>query len=100
MSSPAHAPPARLTASTQVEEDSDEEDRPQQRQNRNKSDDEADADDGDDMDLDDHQGQSADDQMAKKLVRYALSCEYSRTTIKRDGIRERGKSYEGLVERD
>lgn len=33
---------------------------------------------------------TADDQMAKKLVRYAISCEYSRTPIKRDGIKERG----------
>jgi hypothetical protein len=35
-------------------------------------------------------GSSADDQLAKKLVRYALSCEYSRTAIRRDGIKERG----------
>lgn len=33
---------------------------------------------------------SVDDQMAKKLVRYAISCEYSRTPIRRDGIKERG----------
>jgi hypothetical protein len=42
------------------------------------------------MDVDAGTTQSADDQLAKKLVRYALSCEYSRTPIRRDGIKERG----------
>lgn len=42
------------------------------------------------MDVDDQAGNSADDQLAKKLVRYAISCEYSRTPIRRDGIKERG----------
>ncbi|KXH32871.1 MAGE family protein [Colletotrichum salicis] len=32
---------------------------------------------------------SAEDQLAKKLVRYALACEFSRTPIRRDGIKER-----------
>ncbi|KAK1252399.1 hypothetical protein MKX08_003586 [Trichoderma sp. CBMAI-0020] len=31
----------------------------------------------------------ADEQLAKKLVRYAIACEYSRTPIRRDGIKER-----------
>lgn len=29
-------------------------------------------------------------QMVKNLVRYALACEYSRTPIRRDGIRDKG----------
>lgn len=29
-------------------------------------------------------------QLIKNLVRYALACEYSRTPIRRDGIREKG----------
>lgn len=29
-------------------------------------------------------------QMIKNLVRYALACEYSRTPIRRDGIKDRG----------
>jgi hypothetical protein len=33
-----------------------------------------------------------DEQLAKKLVRYAIACEYSRTLIKRDGIKERGEN--------
>ncbi|KAG6014676.1 hypothetical protein E4U54_004972 [Claviceps lovelessii] len=41
----------------------------------------------------------ADEQLAKKLVRYALSCEFSRTPIRRDGIKERGKSKLELVPR-
>ncbi|OHX00682.1 MAGE family protein, partial [Colletotrichum incanum] len=32
---------------------------------------------------------SAEDQLAKKMVRYALACEFSRTPIRRDGIKER-----------
>lgn len=32
-------------------------------------------------------------QMIKNLVRYALACEYSRTPIRRDGIREKGTRY-------
>ncbi len=43
-----------------------------------------------DMDVDGEAIQSADQQLAKKLVRYAISCEYSRTQIRRDGIKERG----------
>lgn len=42
------------------------------------------------MDVDAGAAQSADDQLAKKLVRYAISCEYSRTPIRRDGIKEKG----------
>lgn len=33
---------------------------------------------------------NADEQLVKKLVRYALACEYARLPIRRDGIRERG----------
>lgn len=29
-------------------------------------------------------------QLIKSLVRYALACEYSRTPIRRDGIRDKG----------
>lgn len=32
-----------------------------------------------------------DEQLAKKLIRYAIACEYSRTPIRRDGIKERGE---------
>lgn len=33
----------------------------------------------------------ADQQLAKKLIRYALSCEYARQPIRRDGIKEKGE---------
>lgn len=33
---------------------------------------------------------STDNQLVKKLVRYALACEYSRTPIRRDGIKDKG----------
>lgn len=43
------------------------------------------------MDVDDGAvQQSEDDILAKKLVRYALSCEYARIPIRRDGVKERG----------
>lgn len=29
-------------------------------------------------------------ELIKKMVRYALACEYSRTPIRRDGIKEKG----------
>ena len=47
--------------------------------------------DDDEMDTNQQPGQAADLQMAKKLVRYAIACEFSRTTIRRDGIKERGQ---------
>ncbi|KAI0112847.1 MAGE-domain-containing protein [Daldinia grandis] len=34
-------------------------------------------------------GDGTDDQLVKKLVRYALACEYARMPIKRDGIRDK-----------
>ena len=46
------------------------------------------------MDTEEQAGSNADDQLAKKLVRYAISCEYSRTPIRRDGIKERGIAHE------
>lgn len=41
------------------------------------------------MEVDEEENESQD-QLVKKLVRYALACEYSRLPIKRDGIREKG----------
>lgn len=88
-SSPTHA-----FANSRQRDDSDEDDspRPRQRRNRNQSDDEdedASADESMEVDGGDTQ-QSADDILAKKLVRYALSCEYARVPLRRDGIKERG----------
>lgn len=40
------------------------------------------------MDVD---GAESMDQAVKKLVRYALACEYQRITIKRTGISEKGQ---------
>ncbi|KND88018.1 hypothetical protein TOPH_07281 [Tolypocladium ophioglossoides CBS 100239] len=77
------------------DEDSDEDARPRQRQNRDNSDDEAEYESGEDMDVDGNSGQHADNQLAKKLIRYAISCEYSRTAIRRDGIKERVLGNQG-----
>ncbi|KAH6973679.1 MAGE family-domain-containing protein [Ilyonectria sp. MPI-CAGE-AT-0026] len=80
-----------------VEDDESEEDaRPPQRRHRVDSDAEPEEEaSDDDMDMDAHTGQSADDQLAKKLIRYAISCEYSRTVIRRDGIKERVLGNQG-----
>lgn len=43
------------------------------------------------MDID-ARGGGFEGQLAKKLVRYALSCEFSRTPIRRQGIREKGRA--------
>lgn len=76
----------------QVDEDGDTEEdaRPRQRQHIEASDAEQDEDMSDEDTEMNGAASGADDQMAKKLVRYAISCEYSRTPIKRDGIKERG----------
>jgi len=34
-------------------------------------------------------------ELIKKMVRYALACEYSRTPIRRDGIKEKGMPTTG-----
>ncbi|KAF9871521.1 MAGE family protein [Colletotrichum karsti] len=66
-----------------VEDDESEEEVPHRRQRR-------DNDDSEDAGEDAENGEaSPDDQLAKKLVRYALACEFSRTPIRRDGIKER-----------
>ncbi|EQL03954.1 MAGE protein [Ophiocordyceps sinensis CO18] len=67
--------------------------RSRQRPNRDASDDEAGDESGNGMDGD--PSQDADKQLAKKLVRYAISCEYSRTPIRRDGIKERVLGNQG-----
>jgi hypothetical protein len=72
-------------------EDEDEEEPPRRhsrRQNDSDESEESEQDQNGDVDM----GGSAavdEDQIVKKLVRYALACEYARIPIKRDGIREK-----------
>lgn len=47
------------------------------------------------MDIDPRAG-GFENQLAKKLVRYALSCEFARTPIRRQGIREKGELQPNL----
>ncbi|CAL3964370.1 unnamed protein product [Diplocarpon coronariae] len=75
------------------EEDSSEEEEPGNTQRRrtqaesnDESDDEADEPRNDAMELDGDEGHS---QLVKKLVRFALACEYQRRTIKRTEIMEK-----------
>ncbi|KAF4442497.1 Non-structural maintenance of chromosome element 3 [Fusarium acutatum] len=77
------------------DEESEEDVRPRQR-NRADSEDENEQEASDaEMDGDQHHAQSADDQLVKKLVRYVISSEYSRTVIRRDGIKERVLGTQG-----
>jgi hypothetical protein len=75
----------------------EEESNSRQRQSRRapESDDASDPsenDDDQDIDMERPAGAdgTSDDQLVKKLVRYALACEYARIPIKRDGIRDKG----------
>ena len=68
------------------DDEAEAEHRPRQRRNRDDDSDEEAA--GGSMDVDAAEG--SDVQMAKKLVRYALSCEYSRMVLRRDGIKDKG----------
>ncbi|KAI1493949.1 MAGE family-domain-containing protein [Biscogniauxia mediterranea] len=59
--------------------------RRQSRRNNDSNDDSEPSDDDQDRPATD----GTEDQLVKKLVRYALACEYARIPIKRDGIREK-----------
>ncbi len=79
------------TSQVQAEESSeDEAPQPQRRRRQVESEDESEEQPEDDSmevdgDIDDTQ-----DQVVKKLVRYALACEFQRRTIKRADIAEKG----------
>lgn len=86
------------------DDDSEQDARPRQRPNRNASDDDLDDESTDGLDLNGDSGNEVDVRLAKKLVRYALSCEFSRTAIRREGIKERvlgnnhGRSFKKVLE--
>lgn len=67
---------------------SEDEDDPRRRQSRRQQD--SDEEEEEQYDNGDGMARASDDaQMVKKLVRYALACEYARIPIRRDGIREK-----------
>jgi hypothetical protein len=77
----------------EVEED--EEEQPTQRTQRGRprapvsdDDSEEEAEDGDETNVD--ATEDSQDQAVKKLVRYALACEFQRMVIRRTGIAEKG----------
>lgn len=79
-----------LTTIQADEEVDDQDDRPTQRRRR--------AGDEDSEGASEEAGGAEGDgsietQLIKKLVRYALACEYSRTPIRREGIRDKGKGH-------
>ncbi|KAG5942559.1 hypothetical protein E4U53_007222 [Claviceps sorghi] len=69
--------------------------RVRQRSYRDRSDQEIGYESNDGVDEEGQAVSRADEQLAKKLVRYALSCEFSRTPIRRDGIKERVLGNQG-----
>lgn len=71
-----------------VDDDEEEEQRPRQRQRRAEPDSE---DEDNEVEEDEPQdvAESPDSQLIKKLVRYAMACDFSRTPIRRDGIKEK-----------
>lgn len=80
---------------TQAEEESSEEDRGHTTQrNRRRaqpsSDEEEEDVEGGEDEMDVDARSDAQDQVVKKMVRYALACEYQRMPIRRSGITERG----------
>ncbi|KAG9500252.1 hypothetical protein J7337_008726 [Fusarium musae] len=79
-----------------VQDEESEEDVRTRQRNRADSENESEQEASDvEMDGDQHHAQSADDQLVKKLVRYVISCEYSRTALRRDGIKERVLGTQG-----
>lgn len=48
------------------------------------------------IEIDDSETESKD-QLVKKLVRYALACEYQRLPIRREGIRDKGLSLRSIL---
>lgn len=84
-------PPAARRSRNAVD-DEEEEQRPRQRQRRAEPESEDDAEEEEQYDDDDdgnEKAESADGQLIKKLVRYALACDFNRTAIRRDGIKEK-----------
>lgn len=75
-----------------MDDDDEVEQRPRQRQRRADPESEEEVDE----DVEDEEApgaaESPDAQLIKKLVRYAMACDFSRTPIRRDGIKEKGVS--------
>ncbi|KAF3062091.1 Non-structural maintenance of chromosome element 3 [Daldinia childiae] len=64
--------------------------RRRQSRHKHESDDSEASEEDQDGDVDmEKAGDGTDDQLVRKLVRYALACEYARISIKRDGIRDK-----------
>ncbi|KAG5989930.1 hypothetical protein E4U52_005106 [Claviceps spartinae] len=93
-------PPSTSRRRPADDEDLDHNTRPRQIPRMDSSDQE----DADDYNEEEEAGIRADEQLAKKLVRYALSCEFSRRPIRRDGrdgikervLQNRGRSFKKI----
>lgn len=73
-----------------TDNNSDDENEPRRRQSRRQQESGEEEDDDQDENGDVDMGGTGDEaQMVKKLVRYALACEYARLPIRRDGMRDK-----------
>ncbi|TQW00970.1 hypothetical protein V2A60_001999 [Cordyceps javanica] len=86
-------PPSRRRGRLAVNDEPEEDSTQLQQENENGSAEEPDT--ADEASENEDPSHAADEMLAKKLVRYALSCEYSRTPIRRDGIKERVLGSQG-----
>lgn len=78
----------------QAVEDEDEEQRPRRRQRLAEDDtEEEEGEDAGEYEAQRDAAESSEAQLVKKLVRYAMACDFSRTPIRRDGIKEKGMPY-------
>lgn len=80
------------------QEESSEEERPRNTQRRkgkqraSEDDEEEEEDEESDNGMELDAGEDSQEQLTKKLIRYALACEYQRIPIRRAGITEKGTS--------
>ena len=101
----ANRAPGTVANSPQVveEEDGEPSERPRQRRRPDDNDEEEAASDDSNEPETANRDDSGETQLVKKLVRYALACDYSRVPIRRDGIRDRvlgphGRSFKKIFE--
>lgn len=77
------------------DDDDDDESEPRRRNDEPESPEDEESEGDEPMD-DVQRDASTEDQLVKKLVRYALACEYSRIPIRRDGIKDKGLLFRQL----
>jgi hypothetical protein len=86
-----------LQATQAIRDDEDEDEDMRQEDPQSPADADADADADGDARMGGFEHRDETSYLIKNLVRYALACEYSRTPIRRDGIREKGMHDDAII---